>query len=240
MSSNIDISTNRRWTKKEEEHLISLSTYMSASEIADILNRTTKSVIRKMQRLGLQSVRSWTKKDKDFLMDYWGYLQVEVIANMLNRSVRAVREKAAEMNLLSAKNEAGFLKISDVAVITGLSIYKIKSFGKKGLKIKTNYITRKSKYYYIEMEDLMDFLERNQELYNAANFDLSYFYNIPDWLKKKKMIDMNAPQKGNWTQKEKELVKQMFLSGMDISEIMKQLNRTKYSIYHVYYEKSTS
>lgn len=237
-SCGIDASINRKWTEEEEKRLISLSTYMAAPEIADILNRTTKAVSRKMQKLGLQSVRTWTEEDINFLIDYWGFWQVEAIANTLNRSVRAVREKAAKLNLLSAKNEAGFLKINDVAAITGLSPYKIKSFGEKGLKIKTNYITRKSKYYYVEMEDLMEFLEKNQDLYSAANFDLSYFYGCPEWLRKKKLEDMNAPKRKNWTLQEKNIVKQMFSRGMKISDISKAINRTKDSVCHVCYEKT--
>lgn len=237
-SCGIDTTINRKWTKEEEEQLRTLSEYLPAPEIADILNRTPKAVAVKMQRLGLQSVRAWTEEDENFLMDYWGIWQVEVIANQLNRSVKAVREKAIELNLLSARNEAGYFKLNDIATITGLSLYKIKSFEKKGLKIRVNYITRKSKFYYIEMEDLMDFLEKNQNLYSAAKFQLSYFYNCPDWLKEKKKQDMKACKRGGWTFQEKAEVKEMFSKGIKISDIAEALNRTKDSVCHVCYEKS--
>lgn len=232
-----DVSVNRTWTEEDDRHLASLSTYMAAPEIADVLNRTPKAVSERMQKLGLKSVLSWTEEDENYLMDYWGFMQVEAIANTLNRSVRAVRLKAAELNLLSAKNEAGFLKINDIATITGLSPYKIKSFEKEGLKIKTNYITRSSKYFYVDMEELLEFLEEHQELYNAAKFELSYFYGAPDWLRRKKERDMlsNDPQRKKWTMQEKSTVKQMFFKGIKIAEIAKVLKRTEASIQHVCY-----
>lgn len=232
-----DINEKRRWTEEEVNRLVSLSEYMGAPEIADILNRTTKSVLIKMQKIGLKSVRSWSEADENYLMDYWGYLQVEAIANILNRSVKAVRTKAMELNLLSAKNEAGFLKLNDVTTITGITPYQLKVFEKKGLKINTNYITRNSKYMYVYIEALMDFLEKNQDLYSAAKFDLSYFNGGPEWLRKKRLKDMNKAKRKNWTPQERAVVKQMFLRGLKIPEIAKKLNRTENAILHVCYDK---
>ena len=199
------------------------------------MNRTIYSINEKIKELGLQSVRRWTEKDEGFLMDYWGLMQIEAIANTLNRSVRAIKEKAIALNLLSAKNDAGFFKINDIATITGLSPYKIRSFAKKGLNIKTNYITRNSKFDYVDMDDLLDFFEKNQDLYSAVNFELSYFSGGPKWLKEKKMKDVHKPNKQNkqWTMNERKTVKQMFSNGIGISQIAKIMNRTESSIYHV-------
>jgi len=229
-----NVKTQTKWTQEEEILLKSLTEYLAVNEIAGILNKTPYAINSKMQRLGIKSVRSWTQAEEDFLMDHWGLMQVEAIATTLNRSVKAVKQKAIALNLLSARNEAGFLKINDVAAITGLSPYKIKSFAKQGLIIKTNYITRNSKFYYIEMEDLLDFLYNNQDLYNATNFELSYFPNCPQWLKNKKQNDIQKPmaQHKPWTTQDKKLANQMFSKGYSVSEIAQALGRTKHAIYH--------
>lgn len=224
-----------KWSEEEKALVESLSEYLTIDEIAGMLNRTTDSVNEKMKELGLSSVRRWTEKDEEFLMDYWGVMQIEAIANTLNRSTRAIKEKAMTLNLLSAKNGAGFFKINDIATITGLSPYKIRSFAKKGLNIKTNYITRNSKFDYIDMPDLIDFFEKNQNLYSAADFELSYFNGGPMWLKSKKIEDARTRKKQHqsWTMQERKTVKQMFFNGIKISQIAKVMNRTESAIYHV-------
>lgn len=177
--------------------------------------------------------KRWTQKDDEFLENSWGFISKEKIAEKLGRTVRAIESRASILGL-GRYQEAGGLYINPnrIAEMLGKKscvVYNwIKSGKLKAKKRKSNVKTT----YQVSMDDLKDFLEKNQELWDSRNLELYALGEEPEWLKEKRKRDIKEPveSRKRWTKAEDNLLIEYAKQGLSKEEIAKKLNRTIKSI----------
>lgn len=94
------------WNSKETDRLRELWPEYSAKEITDKLNRTTGSIYKKIQHMGLTgkgankgSGKHWTEEQEQFLRDNWYSMSSYEISDEIDKSPNAITSKVKRMNL---------------------------------------------------------------------------------------------------------------------------------------------
>lgn len=185
---------NKHWTKGEEELLEELLTTYTSSEIAQILDRSEEVIIVKSIKLGYYidvKHRNWTKEEEILLSDLWGNVSTDLIAKKLDRTVSAIKNRAYLLGLGSqiSNNYDGII-ISDIENIFKVNRMTIlTSWVALGLKLSFRKRSDSSIYSYVEINDLLEFLEKNQNIWDSRVLERNIFGVEPDWLKEKRRRD---------------------------------------------------
>lgn len=225
------------WSKEEIETLKKLSEKYHISEIAKKMDKTENAIYLKAKRLGItliQDRRKWTKEEEIILEELWGYQSIESIAKKLKRTPLSLKEKALNMNLgAMIKNNSEFLTVSDINELLNVSRDRITTtWVKLGLNLKKKRLTKNRTYYVISLEDLIYFLEKNQNEWDSRNLEKNILGIEPEWLIKKRMkdLDENPLWYRKWTLEEIKKAENMFKLGKDYSEISLALGRSECSV----------
>lgn len=98
---------NKKWTKQEIDFIVNNSDILSTEEIANKLNRSESSIIKKRHSLGIKcKVRKngstiWTDEEIEYLRLHVDNDSYEEIAKHLNKTEDSVRVKATRLNMLT-------------------------------------------------------------------------------------------------------------------------------------------
>lgn len=98
---------SNRWTKEEEQLLISLAPTCYIREIAKVLNRTEGSVITKAHKMGIEYItlkRKFTEEEQNYIKSNWGKIPVTDMARALKVSRPMVQREADFMKLPTLGN----------------------------------------------------------------------------------------------------------------------------------------
>ena len=92
---------NKKWNDVEIKFLKDNYDKMTYKKIGEILNRTTKSVSRKAENIGLKKKTNkiWSEKEIEYLTNNYGKSPAKEISKYLNRSFNSVTLKAFCLNL---------------------------------------------------------------------------------------------------------------------------------------------
>lgn len=199
------IPDRKRWTKEEYELLekLTMQDKKTPKEIASILGRTEDAIIIKINRRGLQvqtnDKRFWKKEEEDLLSDLWGSTSKENIAKKLNRTVSSITNKAVQLGLGSyLENNYDGLTVKEIAEILDISENVVRNtFFPLGLKYKNKKITKTSEYKCVDIDDLFDFLEKHQNIWDSKSMEKNILGKEPDWLKEKRKNDLNKEYNKN-------------------------------------------
>ena len=195
------IPDRRNWTEEEYKLLEKLvvEDKKSPKEIASILNRSEDSITIKINRRGLKikgnDKRFWTSEEEEILSDLWGTVSVDKIAEKLDRTVSSLKNKAYQLGLGSQmENNYDGISITQIAELFNVndqtvSIYWISL----GLKTTTRNISKTRKYRYVTINDLFDFLEKNQNIWDSRYLEKNILGKEPDWLTEKRKSDREKP-----------------------------------------------
>ena len=195
------IPDRRNWTEEEYKLLEKLvvEDKKSPKEIASILGRSEDSITIKINRRGLKAQgndkRFWTSEEEEILSDLWGTVSVDKIAEKLDRTVSSLKNKVFQLGLGSQmENNYDGISITQVAELFNVndqtvSIYWISL----GLKTTTRSISKTRKYRYVTINDLFDFLEKNQNIWDSRYLEKNILGKEPDWLKEKRKSDREKP-----------------------------------------------
>ncbi len=221
-----------KWTKDDINTLIEYAKKYDIPTIAKKMNRTENAIYLKTKRLNIPLYchkRSWTKEDEEEFSDLWGTMSIEALANRLNRSVFSLKVKAIRMGLGSMiRNNTEVLTISDIVDILNVTRDNIMTWSRKGLKVKNKKVTDIYHYYYVEWEDLIEFLKNNQDLWDSSKVDLYMLGEEYDWLVEKRKRDIyNKPNLyKKWTDSQKNMAISYFKIGLSYEEIGQKINRS--------------
>lgn len=194
----INIITDRRnWTEEEYKLLekLVIEDKKSPKEIASILNRSEDSITIKINRRGLKikgnDKRFWTSEEEEILSDLWGTVSVEKIAEELDRTVSSLKNKAFQLGLGSQmENNYDGISIPQIAELFNVSEQTVSIYWiSLGLKFTTRNISKTRKYRYVTINDLFDFLERNQNIWDSRCLEKNILGKEPDWLTEKRKSD---------------------------------------------------
>lgn len=195
------LQDRKSWTEEEYKQLeyLVMVEKKTPKEIADILGRTEDSIIIKINRRGLKiqtnDKRFWTEEEETLVSDLWGSEPIEKIAKRLNRTVSSVRNKAFQLGL-GSQIESNYdgLKISTISELFNVRTEMVNIYWVAlGLKVKTRNITQSTSYSYVEINDLLEFLENNQNIWDSRMLEKNILGKEPKWLKEKRITDNNYP-----------------------------------------------
>ena len=195
------INDRKNWTQEEYDTLekLVMTEKKSPKEIANILNRSEDSIVIKINRRGLKiktnDKKFWTQEEEEILSDLWGNKPIEYIANKLNRTVSSLKNKAYQLGLGSQlDNNYDGLKISKIAELFNIRLEQVNIYWiSLGLKYSIRKISRTMSYKYVTIEDLYEFLEQNQNIWDSRNLEKNILGIEPDWLKEKRKTDKDKP-----------------------------------------------
>ena len=235
------------WSEDEVNILKKLSEKYHISKIAEKMGKTENAIYLKAKKLDItliQDRRKWTKEEEEILEELWGYQSIESIAKKLKRTTMSLKEKAVKMKLgPMIKNNCDILTISDISELLNVSYDRIiNTWIKLGLNLKKKRLTKKRTYYVITIEDLMNFLEKNQNEWDSRNLELNILGIEPEWLREKRLrdIDENPLWYRKWTEDDKKIAESLFQMGMRYEDIAKKLQRSKYAVMELLNDRGYS
>lgn len=233
----LEIPTSNEWTAEEIETLKLLSDKYHYSEIAKIMNKTENSIYLKARRLGItliQDRRKWTKEEEILLSDLWGTKSIETIAKNLKRTVFSLKVKAVRMGLgPMIRNNYDLITVSDMSDLLNVTRDRITTtWVNLGLNLKKKKLTNNMSYYVVTWNDLMEFLENNQNEWDSRVLEKNMLGTEPEWLKEKRLRDVieNPLWYRKWTEDEIKQAENLFKVGNDYSQIAATINRSEWAV----------
>ena len=233
----LEIPKSNEWTEEEIETLKWLATKHHYSEIAKIMKKTENAVYLKARKLGIpliQDRRKWTKEEEILLADLWGTVSIETIAKNMKRTVFSLKVKAVRMGLgPMIKHNYELITVSDMSDLLHVSRDRITTtWVDLGLKLKKKRLTTNKKYYVIIWDDLIDFLEKNQNEWDSRYVEKYMLGTEPEWLKEKRSRDIqeNPLWYRKWIEEEITQAENLFKSGKSYAEIAEIINRSEASV----------
>jgi hypothetical protein len=229
-----EIPTSNEWTNEEVETLKFLSDQFHYSEIATMMNKSETAIYLKARKLGItliQDRRKWTEEEEILLSDLWGTKSIETIAKTMKRTVFSLKVKAVRMGLgPMIRNNYDLITISDMCDLLNVTRDRITTtWVHLGLNLKKKKLTNNMSYYVITWNDLMDFLENNQNEWDSRCVEKNMLGIEPEWLKEKRMKDKeeNPLWYRKWTIEEIKQAENLFKAGNDYSKIAEEINRSE-------------
>lgn len=233
----LELPTSNEWTNEEIETLKLLSDKYHYSEIAKIMNKTENAIYIKARRLGItliQDRRKWTKEEETLLSDLWGTKSIETIAKTMKRTVFSLKVKAVRMGLgPMVRNNYDLITVSDMCDLLNVSRDRITTtWINLGLNLKKKKLTNNASYYVITWNDLMKFLENNQNEWDSRCVEKNMLGIEPEWLKTKRIRDIeeNPLWYRKWTEEEIKQIEILFKFGKNYSEIAEIINRSEWAV----------
>ena len=174
---------------------------------------------------------TWTKEKEEFLEDKWGIWSVQRLARHFGCTETAIISKVDKLKLGGAYSQ--YYTTIDIANLFGIHrrtvlVYWIKKYGLHAVSLPL----RTQKIYRIKHEDLLEFLEHNQDKYSTLKLELYALGVEPDWLAEKRARDkITTPRKGEfWTLNEVKKLHELRDNGHTLKEIAVELDRTYNSV----------
>lgn len=219
--------SNKKWIKEEESELLELLSSYSSFEVAEILERSEEAIITKAMHLGYiidSKHRKWTKEEETLLSDLWGSESIESIARKLNRTISSITNRVYVLGLGSQiENNYDGLRIKDISDLFQVNSNVIlTSWVSLGLKLSFRKRSNHSVYSYVQINNLYEFLEANQNIWDSRNLEKNILGIEPEWLKEKRIKDQSLPTDEfgieNLTKQQLLLAKQYFLDSKQVKE----------------------
>lgn len=177
------------------------------------------------------SKKTWSPDDDDLLEDKWGNWTIKTLSERLGRTEKAILHRVSFLGLGSSLTHDECLTASEIARILNMNKSTIcKWINKKGLKsVKKALI--KQPVHRVKLKDLLDWLEKNQDCWNASQVEEFGLGLEPDWLREKRRKDMNKkPSRMKYEKTEDDKLVRMHIMGCTLKEISNELGRTQKSV----------
>lgn len=233
-ANGLELPKSNSWTKEEVQTLKDLSKKYHYEIIAKELKKSPNAVYLKAKKLGItliQDRREWTKQEEQDLKELWGTMKIEKIAEKMKRTTFSLKVKAVRMGLgPMIKNNAELITVSDIVDLLKVSRDRITTtWVNLGLNLKKKKLTDNASYYYVIWEDLIKFLEDNQNEWDSRNVEMYMLGPESGWLAEKRKRDAleNPLWYRKWSDEEIAKAEYLLLLGKDYSEIAEILDRTE-------------
>lgn len=233
----LELPSSNEWSQEEIATLIDLSDKLHYEEIARVMNKSTNAIYLKAKRLGItliQDRRKWLREEEALFASLWGTMPVEEIAKKLKRTVFSLKVKAVRMGLgPMIRNNSDLMTVSDICELLSVSRDRVTTtWLDLGLNLQKLQLTNNCSYYVITWEDLINFLFQNQNEWDSRELEENIFGEEPDWLKAKRLKDLeeNPLWYRRWTEEEVKLVENLYNSKKSTLEIAEIVDRSEASV----------
>ena len=190
--NNIFIKSKYDYEKELIKDYIENKANFTIEELSETFGKSKRTLLKILKEIKMeyQNSRTWTQTQTDYLMENWGYKSIQKISEITGKSIVSVRNKARRLGLGSMINNNDKLTISVIANIFNIDRNTIINvWQKKGLHIRKIHLTKDKFYRVVTIEDLYDFLERNQDKWDSKNLEPKILGPEPEWLKLKRKLD---------------------------------------------------
>lgn len=233
------------WAEEDISALIELcEKHKTVAYIHKQIKSHTKTEIRsKIRSLGLdygREKRQWTEEelkqfDEDWLDDNW---TTAGLMRKYGRTKVSLRQMARRRGLGPRPYDDSYLTVQDIMREMHVSKSRVQSWVRLGLK---HHMSRTlPKRWLIDQDDLLEFLEAHQNMFDASKISNYLFYQTPKWLKVKAVKDAQKQQlldktlrTVKFTAAEIKQIEFLFKMGRSNEEIAKSVNRTPYSVERI-------
>ncbi len=186
------------WTDEEIEKLRELvNKKLKASEIAEKMGRTPSSIYAQMTRHKIKSrvsKQQWSDEENNYLIESWGRLTLRSMALRLKRTEVAIKLQATKLGLGRATDQNINLKLEEFVDYSGIS------------RSRVNYLTKnydfplikkklgRRKLYFVDIENVLKWMKKHQEEFDASKISEYLFVSEPEWLKEKRINDSKSKE----------------------------------------------
>lgn len=157
-------------------------------------------------------------------------LPQETIAQSLGRTVASVKSKRIALDLPGMKDSLDRLTMTDISILCGISKDSVnKTWVRRGLATRKYGGVR-----HTSEKILFDFMQNNQDLWNAADCDKHFFQNqkwFADKLKSERTDGEKRKTYEFWTEYEKARIRMLWQRGFSYREISGKMGRSFQSVY---------
>jgi hypothetical protein len=173
--------------------------------------------------------RLWSVEERQEFIDDWcnSDLSIVTLSHKYNRTEHALYMQAYTMNLPNRQDNRDYLTVNDIACEMNVSDTTVRNWYNKGLKVKKTKIGRFKQIIYVE--DLLKFLKKHQDIWDASIVSEYLFSDEPKWFKEKREKDKEKHKyikEGYWTDDETRRLESMLKMGKTYESISKTLSRS--------------
>ena len=124
------------WTEEEEKLLIKLSSEKTITELIPILNKTSRQIVGKAKKLGIELKREkdyyWTEEDTKRLIELHSEYELQEISRIMNRNESVIKAKAKELNIkLKRKKRSSWTEEEEQLLVDYAKEYSVKEIAHK-------------------------------------------------------------------------------------------------------------
>ena len=162
------------WTDEEEKLLVELSFEKTIQELIPILNKTSRQIVGKAKKLGIELKRekehSWAEEDTKRLIELHSEYELQEISRLMDRNESVIKAKAKELNLkLKSKKRSSWTEEEEQLLVDYAKEYSVKEIAYK-LNRTTASVSSKLTYMKISAKTSDKFwtIEEEQKLRELA------------------------------------------------------------------------
>lgn len=180
--------------------------------------------------------KTWTKKEMNYLYLNWGFFTIKQFAKKFNRTETAILIKAKRMKLGSPYKNISRFSARQVADIMGVDLHAVTDYWIKKCGLKSSKKPyRNRSFCLIEYDNLISWLEHNQDKWDSRRITKDIFLLKPLWLRAKKEKDNKLPKSRykKWTHEEDNKLRFLYYKKkMNFYQISRILGRSFSGIEH--------
>lgn len=231
------------WTPEQDQYIRDHWKDMSDEDLAEAVGHPLTSTKARRGKLGLYERKGyrgkdWSQAELDYIREVWGQKTIPEIAKKLGRSINAVKIKTQRIGYTGQKWYGEMMSARKVSELLGVDVHAVCDYWipKCGLKGKSKRLGETQKTTTIIMfEDLLEWLEQHQDLWDSRRLEQFALGMEYDWLIEKRKRDSQLPARKaqKWTSEEDSRLIYLFKRGdMTHAEIGKELGRSPVAVEH--------
>lgn len=140
--------------------------------------------------------KTWTTEQVEKLCDLWGTKSYKSISRIVGHTEVAVRLKAKRLRLGAVKNASDYICAREISRIMGVDVHTVTDYWIRKLGLPCRRIEGKNRTIYtmVRHDELIKFLENNQDIFDARRIEPYGLGCEPEWLHQKRLIDRKRGQ----------------------------------------------
>lgn len=231
------------WTAEQDDYLIAHWQTETDEQMAEAVGHPISTVKARRGKLQLchrpgNRGPDWTQDELDYISEVWGEKTIPQIARHLGRSVNAVKIKCVRLGYTGQKWYGNMMSARKVSELLGVDVHAVCDYWipKHGLPGKRKRLgSSKQKTTIIMFDDLLQWLENHQDLWDSRRVELYGLGMEYEWLQRKRASDALIPKRKSqlWTPEEDRQLISMFRKGdMTMAEMGAVLHRPASGVEH--------
>jgi len=140
--------------------------------------------------------KRWTEKEVEALEKYYGEWDTKRIAKYCNATPLQVMGKAKSMGLGLQREAQDMVSMAEICRMLGVNRSYYRKLIDAGLPVKIKYFGTSQKNIMVQLDELYEWLEQNQDKWDALKVGHLALSWEPEWLKEKRKQERLALENG--------------------------------------------